>query len=86
MKAKVEIVQVYSITVEGETYEGCKIMESWEGMTKFSLPNGKLVILDTEGIHFLLSGMFGQPVECPVVKASPSVAKELVASSAEEHF
>lgn len=76
MKAKIEQINKYRVTIGDKTYEDFKKVAEWEGMIKFSGPSGTLIVdANRDEFKSVFSLIFGDketkdPVDLRIVKAS----------------
>jgi hypothetical protein len=79
VKAKIEQINRYQVTIGDKTYDDFKRCEEWEGMIKFSGPSGTLIVDgNREEFTEVFSFLFGnkdtkEPVDLDIVKASLSL-------------
>ena len=79
MEAKIEQINRYKVTIGNKVYEDFKKCEEWEGMVKFSVPDGTLIVdANKNDFASVFTSIFGSeenedPVDLLVVKASPSL-------------
>ena len=81
MKATIEQINKYKVTINGKTFTDFSKCEEWQGMVKFSGPSGTIIVdsiqtnFDNVFESFFDAGSLKEhkPVEMTVVKASPSL-------------
>lgn len=79
MKAKIEQVNRYKVTIGDKVYDDFKKCEEWEGMIKFSGPSGALIVdANKNDFSSIFASIFGEQnngelVDLDIVKASPSL-------------
>lgn len=95
LKATIEQINRYKVTIGDRTWDDFVKREEWEGMIKFSGPSGTLIV-DNDEASFtsVFNRMFGSsgtnedPVELVIYKASPNllpiIKDEDIASKTEE--
>ena len=81
MKATIEQINKYKVTINGKTFTDFSKREEWQGMVKFSGPSGTLIVDNCQtNFEDVFDSFFAigpskvhKPVEMIVVKASPSL-------------
>jgi hypothetical protein len=77
MKAKIEQVNRYKITIGDAVYEGFEKAGEWEGMIKFVGPAGVLIVdAQQESFSAIFSSVFGEEptaADFTILKSSPAL-------------
>ena len=74
MKVKIEQINKYKVTIGDKTYDTFEKAEEWEGMIKFTSPDGIIIVHQRDVMADLFGGIFGGPKDNPKV-AEFDVAK-----------
>ena len=81
MKAIIEQINKYKVTINGKTFTDFSKREEWQGMIKFSGPSGTLIVDNCQtNFDDVFESLFNlgrtddhKPVEMIIVKASPDL-------------
>lgn len=70
IKAKIESVKRYNITIGEKTFEDFELVSEWNGLGKLNGPQGVLIVDMPSKAEEILNGVMQEPLEVNVVKAS----------------
>lgn len=78
MKAFIEQVNRYTLTINGVKYEGFELESEWNGFAKYVGPKGTVIVSRPDVlVGDVFANIFGKSdIGCDVVKASPSLISD----------